>query len=110
MDRCTLASCGSLSGFPYDKIAFRKFRHFALVKLEDLSGIFSTPGASDALTIQGNVTVRNNTLNTVAATKSELHMHALYFNKKMTITRVSSAIESVTVNKGLAAGIRNGRM
>ena len=51
MDRCTKESCCSLSGFPYSRLAFRKYRHFALVKMEDLSGIFSTPGAVDGLTI-----------------------------------------------------------
>ncbi len=106
----TLSSCGSLSGFPYDSIAFRRYRHFALVRIEDLSGIFSTPGASDSLTIQGNVTARNNTICDFAKDKVDMHMHALYFNKKFTITRVSSAIESVTVDKAVAGGIRNGRM
>jgi hypothetical protein len=44
------------------------------------------------------------------ASESDLYFYAFYFNKKMVLTRVSSAVESVTVNKGFAAGIRNGRM
>ena len=110
MDRMTLDQCSSLSGFPYDPIAFRKYRHFVMLKMEDLSGIFSTPGAVDALTIQGKVHVRNNTLFDVDANKSELIFYAYYWNKKMSLTRVSSAVESVTVSKDVAAGIRNGRM
>ena len=110
MDRVTLENCSSLSGFPYDPIAFRRYRHFAMVKIEDLSGIFSTPGATDALTIQGMVHARNNTLFDVAAGKCELIFYAYYWNKKLTLTRVSSSVESVTVAKGIAAGIRSGRM
>ena len=110
MDRQTLASCASLSGFPYDRLAFRQYRHFAMVKMEDLSGIFSTAGASDPLTIQGQVHCRNNLLGDLAAKKCELIFYAIYWNKKMTITRVSSAVESVTVFKEVAGAIRNGRM
>ena len=109
MDRCTKESCCSLSGFPYSRLAFRKYRHFALIKMEDLSGIFSTPGAVDGLTIQGQVQHRNNTSEDVGANTADLIMMAWYFNKKMTLNRVSSNIESVTVSKEVAAGIRNGR-
>ncbi len=110
MDRMTLSCCSSLSGFPYDRLAFRKYRHFAMLKMEDLSGIFSTAGASDPLTIQGQVYYRNNLNVIVPAKKSELIFYALYWNKKFTITRVSAAVESVTVSKEVAAGIRNGRL
>ena len=51
MDRMTLENCCSLSAFPYDRMAFRKYRHFVLLKMEQLSGLFSTPGAADRLTI-----------------------------------------------------------
>ena len=61
MDRMTLENCCSLSAFPYDRLAFRKYRHFVLLKMEQLSGLFSTPGAADRLTVQGNVYARNNT-------------------------------------------------
>ena len=81
-----------------------------MCKMDDLSGIFSTPGAADSLTIQGQVHSRNNTANDMPASASDLYFYAFYFNKKMVLTRVSSAVESVTVNKGFAAGIRNGRM
>ncbi len=110
MDRMTMQCCSSLSGFPYDRIAFRRYRHFVLCKMEDLSGIFSTPGAQDSLTIQGQVHCRNNTIQEVQAGNADLYFYGLFFNKKITMTRVSSSIESVTINKGLAAGIRNGRM
>ena len=112
MDRQTLSSCSSLSGFPYDRLAFRKYRHFAMIKMEDLSGIFSTAGASDPLTIQGQVYCRNNIGGgvDVPAKKSELIFYGIYWNKKFTLTRVSAAVESVTVSKEVARGIRNGRM
>ncbi len=110
MDRRTLESCSSLSGFPYDRLAFRKYRHFALIKMEDLSGIFSTAGASDPLTIQGQVHCRNNLATEVKAKEAELIFYGIYWNKKFTLTRVSAAVESVTISKEVATGIRNGRM
>jgi hypothetical protein len=60
MDRMTLYNCQSLSGFPYDRQAFRKYRHFALARVEDFSGIFASPGVADPMTLQGHVRVCNN--------------------------------------------------
>ena len=42
------------------------------------------------------------------ADEAVLHFYNVYFNKKLTLTRVSAAIESVTVSKEVAAGIRKG--
>ena len=114
----TLENCCSLSGFPYDRMAFRKYRHFVLLKMEQLSGLFSTPGAADRLTLQGKVFSRNNTIidrnqadneNIYKPGNYEFLMYAWFFNKRWTITRVSSQVESVTIDKQTAAGIRNGR-
>ena len=110
MDRCTKQSCCSLSAFPYSRLAFRKYRHFALLKMEDLSGIFSTPGAVDPLTIQGNVFHRNNADVDLPAGDAQLIMLAFYFNKKFSLTRTGSTVEDVTVSKEVASGIRNGVM
>jgi hypothetical protein len=60
MDRMTLYNCQSLSGFPYDRQAFRKYRHFVLARVEDFSGIFASPGVADPMTLQGHVRVCNN--------------------------------------------------
>jgi hypothetical protein len=51
MDRMTLYNCQSLSGFPYDRQAFRKYRHYVLCRVEDFSGIFASPGVADPMTL-----------------------------------------------------------
>ena len=60
MDRMTMYNSQSLSGFPYDKQAFRKYRHYVVAKVEDFSGIFASPGVADPMTLQGDVRVCNN--------------------------------------------------
>jgi hypothetical protein len=67
MDRMTLYNCQSLSGFPYDRQAFRKYRHFVLARVEDFSGIFASPGVADPMTLQGHVRVCNNLDAAIAA-------------------------------------------
>ncbi len=109
LDRITLENCCSLSAFPYSRLAFRKYRHFVLLKMEQLSGLFSTPGAADSLTIQGDVHCKNNTICPYEPNTCELLMYSYYFNKRWTITRTSSSVESVTVDKSVAGAIRNGR-
>jgi hypothetical protein len=81
MDRMTLYNCQSLSGFPYDKQAFRKYRHYVLVRVEDLSGIFASPGVADPMTLQGHVRVCNNLDAAIPNAESDLYIHAVYTNK-----------------------------
>ena len=109
MDRATLKNSCSLSGFPYYPLEFRKFRHFALLRMEDLSGIFSTPGAADPLTIQGTIYCINNLEEKFAKDTASLYFYNIYFNKKLTLTRVSAALESVTISKESAGSIRKGQ-
>lgn len=108
MDRMTLYNSLSLSGFAYDKQAFRKFRHYACVKVEDLSGVFSSPGVRDPMTIQGKVRVRNNTDVVMGNHESDLYIIALYTNKRLTLMRTSASLESVTISKEAGGGIRTG--
>jgi hypothetical protein len=108
MDRMTLFNCQSLSGFPYDKQAFRKYRHFVLVRVEDLSGIFASPGVADPMTIQGHVSVCNNLDTNLLHGESDLFIHGLYTNKQLTLSRVSASLESVTISKAAGAAIRKG--
>jgi hypothetical protein len=81
LDRMTLYNCQSLSGFPYSKQAFRKYRHFVMCRVEDFSGIFASPGVADPMTLQGQVTVCNNLDAPIGNAESDLFIHALYTNK-----------------------------
>jgi hypothetical protein len=108
MDRMTLYNCQSLSGFPYDSQAFRKYRHYVLARVEDFSGIFASPGVQDPMTLQGHVSVCNNLDAEILNAESDLFIHALYTNKKLTLSRVSASLESITVSRADGAAIRKG--
>jgi hypothetical protein len=107
-DRMTLYNCQSLSGFPYDSQAFRKYRHYVLCRVEDFSGIFASPGVADPMTLQGNITVCNNLDAPIGNAESDLFIIAVYTNKQLTLSRVSAALESVTVSRAAGAAIRKG--
>jgi hypothetical protein len=104
----TLYNCQSLSGFPYDRHAFRKYRHYVLAKVEDFSGIFASPGVADPMTLQGDIYVCNNLDVGFAANECDLFMHSIYTNKQLTLSRVSASLESVTVSRAAGSAIRKG--
>ena len=60
------------------------------------------------MTVQGQVFVKNNTDIPMADKDCELFMYSVMTNKKLTLTRVSASLESVTVSRDVGKGIRTG--
>ena len=108
LDQMTLYNSQCLSGFPYEKQAWRKYRHYVVARVEDLSGIFASPGVADPMTLQGHVEVCNNLDTAFGHAQCDLFIHALYTNKQLTLSRVSASLESITVSAKTGAAIRKG--